>query len=206
MVPDRLINFLVLCLQLRGHAPLPGRRDEGREGGVRFQPVALLDPVRHQRVMRHFHQHIVEMIHRQGRVDILAQLFQFLRGGGLGGLPGNGGFQQQPGLGSLNERFTVLFQVHAGGGQLTGIHCHKAALALAGLDDTCLAEDLQGLAHRDAADPHHLNELFLAGEQVPFFVHALRDHAFDLLQHLRIQLDAGFGSILIGHKIFFFLF
>ena len=26
------------------------------------------------------------MIHRQGRVDILAQLFQFLRGGGLGGL------------------------------------------------------------------------------------------------------------------------
>ena len=54
--------------------------------------------------------------------------------------------------------------------------------------------------------PHHLIELFLAGEQVPFLVHALRDHAFDLLQHLRIQLDAGFDSILIGHKIFFFLF
>ena len=75
--------------------------------------------------------------------------------------------------------------------QLLRVHQHKAALALDGVDHTGLTEKAHGLPHRDAADTHHLHELFFTGQQIALFVNTLLDHAADPFHDLLVKPLSG---------------
>ena len=72
--------------------------------------------------------------------------------------------------------------------QLLPVHKQVAPLPFHGLDHARLPQKPQGLPHRDAADPHHLHQLFFAGEQIPLLVDPLGNHGVDPLHHLFIKL------------------